>query len=87
MTVLVSDNVFANDIIDVIERKSFNYMINIKISDIFYNKAEFQTGKKSMTIEFTFQDKLSTLTDSQINDEMAKIINLLKNKHEAVIRT
>ena len=62
-------------------------MINIKISDIFYNKAEFETGKKSMTIEFTFQDKLSTLTDSQINDEMGKIINLLKNKHEAVIRT
>ena len=62
-------------------------MINIKISDIFYNKAEFEIGKKSMTIEFTFQDKLSTLTDSQINDEMEKIINLLKNKHEAVIRT
>ena len=40
-----------------------------------------------MTIEFTFQDKLSTLTDNQINDEMVKIINLLKNKHEAVIRT
>ena len=48
-------------------------MINIKLSDIFYSKAEFGIGKKSITIEFVFQDKLSTLTDNQINDEMEKI--------------
>jgi phenylalanyl-tRNA synthetase beta chain len=87
LTILVDDNILANDITDAVERKSFNYMINIKISDIFYNKAEFGMGKKSMTIEFIFQDKLSTLTDNQINDEMTKIISLLKNKHEAIIRT
>ena len=87
LTVLVSDNVFANDIIDAIERKSFNYMINIKISDIFYSKAEFGVGKKSMTIEFIFQDKTSTLTDNQINNEMTKITSLLKNEYEAMIRT
>jgi phenylalanyl-tRNA synthetase beta chain len=87
LTILVDDNILANDITDAVERKSFNYMINIKISDIFYNKAEFGMGKKSMTIEFMFQDKLSTLTDNQISDEMTKIISLLKNKHEAIIRT
>ena len=87
LTILVDDNILANDITDAVERKSFNYMINIKISDIFYNKAEFGMGKKSMTIEFIFQDKLSTLTDNQINDEMTKIISLLKNKYEAIIRT
>ena len=86
LTILVDDNILSNDIIDAVERKSFNYMINIKISDIFYNKAELGIGKKSMTIEFMFQDKLSTLTDKQINDEMEKIIGLLKSKHEAIIR-
>jgi phenylalanyl-tRNA synthetase beta chain len=86
LTILVDDNILANDITDAVERKSFNYMINIRISDIFYNKAEFGMGKKSMTIEFMFQDKLSTLTDNQISDEMTKIISLLKNKHEAIIR-
>ena len=86
LTILVDDNILANDIIDAVERKSFNYMINIKISDIFYNKAELGIGKKSMTIEFMFQDKLSTLTDKQINDEMEKITSLLKSKHEAIIR-
>ena len=87
LTILVDDNILANDIIDAVERKSFNYMINIKISDIFYNKAEFGIGKKSMTIEFMFQDKLRTLTDNQVNDEMVKITSLLKSKHEAIIRT
>ena len=87
LTILVDDNILANDIIDAVERKSFNYMINIKISDIFYNKAEFGIGKKSMTIEFMFQDKLRTLTDNQVNDEMVKITSLLKSKHEVIIRT
>jgi phenylalanyl-tRNA synthetase beta chain len=87
LTILVNDNILANDIIDAVERKSFNYMINIKISDIFYSKAEFGIGKKSITIEFVFQDKLSTLTDNQINDEMEKIISLLQSKHKAVVRT
>ena len=87
LTILVDDNILANDITDAVERKSFNYMINIKISDIFYNKAELGVEKKSMTIEFIFQDKLSTLTDNQINDEMTKITSLLKSKHEAIIRT
>ena len=87
LTILVNDNILANDIIDAVERKSFNYMINIKISDIFYSKAEFGIGKKSITIEFIFQDKLSTLTDNQINDEMEKIISLLQSKHKAVVRT
>jgi phenylalanyl-tRNA synthetase beta chain len=87
LTILVDDNILANDITDAVERKSFNYMINIKISDIFYNKAEFGIGKKSMTIEFMFQDKLRTLTDNQVNDEMVKITSLLKSKHEAIIRT
>ena len=87
LTILVDDNILANDIIDVVERKAFNYMINIKISDIFYNKTELGVGKKSMTIEFMFQDKLSTLTDNQINAEMKKITNLLKIQHEAIIRT
>ena len=87
LTILVDDNILANDITDAVERKSFNYMINIKISDIFYNKAEFGIGKKSMTIEFMFQDKLRTLTDNQVNDEMVKITSLLKSKHEVIIRT
>ncbi len=86
LTILVDDSVRASEIIDVVQRKSFNYMINIKISDIFYSKTDIDKGKKSMTIEFVFQDKTSTLRDNQVNDEMENIVDLLKNKYNAAIR-
>ena len=74
LTILVDDKVIASDIIDAVQRKSFNYMINSKISDIFYNKSDLGIGNKSMTIEFVFQDKSCTLRDDQVNDEMEKIV-------------
>ncbi|MBT6734703.1 MAG: phenylalanine--tRNA ligase subunit beta [Gammaproteobacteria bacterium] len=87
LTILIDDEVIASDIIDAVQRKSFNYMITSKISDIFYNKSNLDIGNKSMTIEFVFQDKSSTLRDEQVNDEMEKIVLLLKNKFKAIVRS
>ncbi|MBT3697196.1 MAG: phenylalanine--tRNA ligase subunit beta [Gammaproteobacteria bacterium] len=87
LTILIDDEVIASDIIDAVQRKSFNYMITSKISDIFYNKSNLDIGNKSMTIEFVFQDKSSTLRDDQVNDEMEKIVLLLKNKFKAIVRS
>ena len=87
LTILIDDELIASDIIDAVQRKSFNYMITSKISDIFYNKSNLDIGNKSMTIEFVFQDKSSTLRDDQVNDEMEKIVLLLKNKFKAIVRS
>ena len=86
LTILIDDNFFGQDIIDAIERKSFNYMINIRISDIFYNKEEISNKIKSITFEFMFQDKKSTLTDKTVNDEMKKIIIYLTDKFNSKIK-
>tara|TARA_X000000368_G_scaffold17925_1_gene14147 strand:- start:5370 stop:6041 length:672 start_codon:yes stop_codon:yes gene_type:complete len=87
LTVLIDDKILGQDIIDAIERKSFNYMINSKISDIFYNEAEFGPSMKSMSFEFIFQDKKGTLTDNTINSEMDKIFSFIKQSFKAKIRT
>ncbi|MBT4461946.1 MAG: phenylalanine--tRNA ligase subunit beta [Gammaproteobacteria bacterium] len=87
LTILVDNKILASEIIDAVERKLFNYMINSKINDIFYNKAEFGKDKKSITVEFIFQDSLRTLIDNQVNVEMEKITNLLMSKYKAIIRT
>jgi len=87
LTVLIDDKILGQDIIDAIERKSFNYMINSKISDIFYNEAEFGPSMKSMSFEFIFQDKKGTLTDNTINSEMDKILSFIKQSFKAKIRT
>ena len=75
------------DIIDIIGEKSFNYMINSKIRDIFYNKKEFGDNIKSITLEFIFQDCNSTLTDNTVNTEMDKILSLIKKHFNAQVRT
>ena len=87
LTILVDDKIYTQDIIDTIEENSFNYMINSKISDIFYNKKEFGDNIKSITLEFVFQDFKSTLTDSTVNIEMEKILRLVKKNFNAQVRT
>ena len=86
LTILINDDISGDNIIDAVQRKSFNYMINIKISDIFYNKKEFGDNKKSVTIELVFQHNKRTLLDSDINNEVSLIINYLKDKFKAIIR-
>ncbi len=86
LTMLIDDEISGDDIIDAVQRKSFNYMINIKISDIFYSKKEFGDDKKSMTIELIFQDNSRTLLDADINEEVSLIINYLEDKFNAIIR-
>ena len=86
LTMLIDDDISGDDIIEAIERKSFNYMINSKISDIFYNKKEFGSNKKSMTIELIFQDNTRTLMDVDVNLEISNIIKYLQDKFKAIIR-
>ena len=86
LTVLVDDNIAGRDIIDVIERESFKYMINIKINDIFYNRKEFGKDIKSVSIEFCFQDANGTLTDNIVNKQMDLIFNHLAKCFKAKLR-
>ena len=86
LTLLVNNNISCNDILNSIQRKSFNYMINIRISDIFYSKKDFGNDRKSMTIELVFQDNSRTLQDDDVNGQMSKIIGFLEKEFNAVIR-
>jgi len=86
LTILLDDNIAGRDIIDVIERESFKYMINIKINDIFYNTKEFGKDIKSVSIEFYFQDANGTLTDNIVNKQMDLIFNHLAKCFKAKLR-
>ena len=86
LTILVDDNIAGRDIIDIIERESFKYMINIKINDIFYNTKEFGKDIKSVSIEFCFQDANGTLTDNIVNKQMDLIFNHLAKCFKAKLR-
>jgi phenylalanyl-tRNA synthetase beta chain len=86
LTLLINSNISCDDIINSIQRKSFNYMINSRISDIFYSKKDFDNDRKSMTIELVFQDSSRTLQDEDVNGQISKIIDFLEKEFNAVIR-
>ena len=86
LTLVIDENISGDDIIDAVQRKSFNYMINSRISDIFYSKKEFGVNKKSMTIGLVFQDNKRTLLDTEVSEEISKIISYLQDKFNAVVR-
>ena len=62
-------------------------MINIKINDVFYDESNFGNDKKSISFEFQFQKRQSTLLDTEVNNVMEKAINLLIKKFDAQLRT
>ena len=87
LTVLIDDKISGKAIIDIIGKQSYKYLINIKINDVFHDDDNWGKNKKSISIEFQFQKKKSTLLDSEVNDVMDKIINLLQVKFNAQLRT
>ena len=86
LTLLFDSKISSGDIIKSIQRKSFNYMINSRISDIFYNKNDFGNDKKSMTLELVFQDYSRTLQDDDVNTQISMVLDFLEKEFNAVLR-
>ncbi len=87
LTILIDDKISGKAIIDIIGKQSYKYLINIKISDVFYESIQVGKGKKSISIELQFQKKKSTLLDSEVNNVIEKIISLLSKKFNAQLKT
>lgn len=85
ISIVIEDKIPAEDIIEVIKRKSFKYLINSKINDIFYSR-DLGNNVKSLSLEFCFQDKMKTLQDQDINTQVQKIFELLSKEFDAKLR-
>ncbi|MBH44173.1 MAG: phenylalanine--tRNA ligase subunit beta [Gammaproteobacteria bacterium] len=86
LSLILDKNLKSQDIINLLERERFKYLINIKITDIFYNSKEFSENEKSVSLEFVFQDMNTTLKDSQVTDQINRILELLKKRINAKLR-
>ena len=86
LTILIDDKIPGTDIIDIITRQSYKYLIYIKINDVFYDRT-FDSTKKSLSLELHFQNKSATLVDADVNLSMTKILELLQKKFDAKLRT
>ena len=84
LTVICHSSYISNSLINKIREKSYKYMINIRISDIFYNES---INSKSITLELTFQAKDKTLVDKDVTEEMRDIVSQIENKLKLKIKS
>jgi phenylalanyl-tRNA synthetase beta chain len=69
----------------LVKKIRLNKLRDMKLFDIFESDKLGQ-GKKSMAVSFTFQDEEKTLTDTEIDDWMKKIMNGFEKDLRAEIR-
>jgi phenylalanyl-tRNA synthetase beta chain len=68
-----------------VQKTKLDRLKEIHLFDIFESE-KLGTGKKSMAVNFTFQDEEKTLTDKEIDEWMGKIMSTLEKELQAEIR-
>ena len=79
ITLKINNKISIEEVIKCISKSSLKYMINSRISDIFYSM-NHENSHKSLTIELIFQGNESTLSDQEVNEQMTILIKRLKDK-------
>ena len=77
ISMLVSKQISAGEIEEVIEKKGGALLEDVSLFDI-YEGAQIMTGFKSMAYSLTLRAKDHTLTENEINEVMQRILNALK---------
>lgn len=81
LSFFIPDNVIYSDIENSINSLNLEYLIGIEFKDMYKEE-----GNKSITISLKFQSLEKTLTDTEINDQMDKIVKVLEEKIKAKVR-
>jgi phenylalanyl-tRNA synthetase beta chain len=81
LSFFIPDNVIYSDIENSISSLNLEYLIGIEFKDMYKEE-----GNKSITISLKFQSLEKTLTDTEINDQMDKIVKVLEEKIKAKVR-
>ncbi len=85
IAMLVKDDVLVMDIENAIKEKGGKILESIQLFDI-YKGDQIEEGYKSIAYNLVFRDSEKTLTDSEINEVMERILKNLKNKVSAELR-
>lgn len=85
LSLTIPENIKSSQIIDSINLLNIDILKNIKIFDI-YRGGNIEKGKTSIALNFYFNKLSATLTDTEVEDKMALILNNLKKSFGAVLR-
>ena len=85
LALVLSKEISYNQLKKTITSLNIPQLQSIKLFDVFESE-KLGIGKKSMAVNFTFMDKTKTLTDKEIDEMMAKLIEVCKKMLNTEIR-
>ena len=85
LTVDVAEDRPYGDIAALVEEAGLSWLEEAELVDIYRGK-NCGPGKKSPTIRLTFRSGEGTLTSEQVDGEMARLMDLLRQRIDATIR-
>jgi len=80
LSFFVDEKIKFSEIEKEIKKQKFNFLKEINLIDIYF------TDKKSMTLRFIFNHPQRSLKDEEVNLEMRKIEEFLKEKYRIILR-
>jgi phenylalanyl-tRNA synthetase beta chain len=86
LSIIINKSVAYQALEDSILSLHLARLISYRLFDVFENE-KMGADKKSLAISFTFSDREKTLTDSETDEMMARIIHVLVNDRGAEIRS
>ena len=82
---IVSKQTAYGQIEEGVKKLRLKQLKEVKLFDVFQSE-KLGADKKSLAVNFTFQDEEKTLTDKEIDNWMNKIMNTLEKDLQAEIR-
>ncbi len=85
ISIVVAEGVSAKELFDTIRAAAGNVLTDLHLFSI-YRGESIDASRKSVSFRLTFQESSRTLTDTEIDRIMKRILHTLQNKHEAELR-
>ena len=81
----VTHNVPAEDLLNTIRKEGGNNLMKISLFDV-YQSEDVGDEDKSLAFSLKFQSDTKTLTDDEVDQDVARILKSLKTAHGAIQR-
>ena len=85
IAVIVADSINVQTLLDSMYALNSSIISEIALFDVYRGK-EMEHGKKSLAFRVLLQDTEKTLTDTEIDLVISKLVKILENKFEARLR-
>ncbi len=85
IALVVSEEVSARQVEQVIVQSAGNYLSNLELFDVYQGEG-IEKGRKSLAMGLTFQDTSRTLTDQEVEALISTILGRLTEELQATLR-